>query len=317
MNRLRTSLVLFLFSGLSALGQSLLFVDDDSAQCPGALSTIQDAVAAAPAGATILVCRGTYHHTVNIIGHGKDDLRLIAIGRDGEVVLQGDHTERDGFYLEEVDNVLLRGFTVRDFGNVPTTSTIWGAGNNIMLMNANYTTIEHNILIDTDMMGIMLVDSAHNLVQYNLAMVTDDKLANCGIHVQGVKSASNYIRLNTFYNNEVAGIMLVTAGSGNVVVNNTVVSNGKSGIFHRGTEGTRIEGNRVSYNRGPWGTTPYPQQVMGIGDGIYLKDSDKVTVIENRVSSNSGLDINWDGKGEITFRANSCNTTNGSSVCGR
>ena len=84
-----------------------------------------------------------------------------------------------------------------------------------------------------------------------------------------------------------------------------------------GTSGDAIEGNQITYNRGPWGTTPYPQQVMGIGDGIYLKDSDKVTVIENRVSSNSGLDINWDGKGQITFSGNACNTSNGAGVCGR
>ena len=42
------------------------------------------------------------------------------------MVLQGDNTERDGFHLENVSNVLIRGFTVRDFGVTATTAAVWG-----------------------------------------------------------------------------------------------------------------------------------------------------------------------------------------------
>ena len=49
----------------------VITVDDDGLDCPGALHTIQEAVAEAPAGATILVCPGNYHGTVNIIGPEK------------------------------------------------------------------------------------------------------------------------------------------------------------------------------------------------------------------------------------------------------
>jgi uncharacterized membrane protein len=41
-----------------------IVVDDDRAECPGGLPTIQEAVRVAPAGATILVCRGIYTGTV-------------------------------------------------------------------------------------------------------------------------------------------------------------------------------------------------------------------------------------------------------------
>src|SRR5437870_2511533 len=42
-----------------ALAQRVILVDDDGAQCPGAVRTIQEAVATASAGATIVVCQGT------------------------------------------------------------------------------------------------------------------------------------------------------------------------------------------------------------------------------------------------------------------
>src|SRR5665811_606526 len=65
----------------------LLMVDDDGADCPGALHTIQEAVAAAPSGATILVCPGIYRGTVNIVGEAKNALKLIATGGELQGVL--------------------------------------------------------------------------------------------------------------------------------------------------------------------------------------------------------------------------------------
>ncbi len=83
-------------------------------------------MAQAPGGATILVCPGTYRGTVSITGPAKNGLKLIAVGRADEVVFQGDYTERDGFPLENVGSVLIRGFTVRDFGNQATTEEFHG-----------------------------------------------------------------------------------------------------------------------------------------------------------------------------------------------
>ncbi|MCL5744948.1 MAG: hypothetical protein M1541_13650, partial [Acidobacteria bacterium] len=50
---------------------AILFVDDDGAQCPGAFRTIQEAVAQAAPGSTILVCPGIYRKTVKL--SGKDN----------------------------------------------------------------------------------------------------------------------------------------------------------------------------------------------------------------------------------------------------
>jgi parallel beta-helix repeat protein len=290
----------------------LLRVDDDGAECPGALRTIQEAVAQASPGATILVCPGIYQRTVNIAGPEKNGLKLIATGGENAVVLQGDYTERDGFHLENVSNVLVRGFTVRDFGNQATTATDWGAGNLIYLENAHYNTIEQNRLINGDMMGIMLMDSGNNSVRQNVAFVDNANLANCGIHVQGTKSAGNDIRLNMTYGNKFAGIMIRGAGPGNYVMDNTVVSNGRFGIDVENTNEIWIEGNRVSYNRGFWGTTPGGTQP---GLGINLVNVNKATVFDNRLRGNTGADLNWDGKGENKLEANACETSSPVGAC--
>ena len=292
----------------------LLMVDDDGADCPGALHTIQEAVAAAPSGATILVCPGIYRGTVNIIGEAKNALKLIATGGENAVVLQGDYTERDGFHLENVGSVLIRGFTVRDFGTQATTATDWGVGNLIYLENAHYNTIEQNWLINGDMMGIMLMDSGHNSLLQNTAFVDNANLANCGIHVQGPKSAGNDIRFNMTYGNKFAGIMIRGAGAGNFVRDNTVVSNGRYGIDVENTSEISIEGNRVSYNRGFWGTTPGGQQP---GLGINLVNVNQATVFDNRARNNSGVDLTWDGKGDNRLEANACDNSTPANGCAR
>jgi parallel beta-helix repeat protein len=295
----------------------VLTVDDDGFDCPGALRTIQEAVAQAQGGATILVCPGTYRGTVNIIGPEKSGLSIIAMGRADEVVLQGDYTQRDGFHLENVSSVLIRGFTVRDFGNLATTAALWGTGNQIYLENAHYNTIEQNRVINGDMMGIMLMDSGNNLVQNNFAWVNNAALANCGIHVQGAKSANNMFRLNLAFGNNVAGIMLSGAGPGNTVADNITIGNGRNGITNTGTDGTWIEGNRVSYNGGPWGTTPFAASAKGVGFGINIGTSTGVTVFDNRGRNNTGMDINWDGSGTVKFDSNACDKSTGGGACAK
>ncbi|HET8549337.1 MAG TPA: right-handed parallel beta-helix repeat-containing protein [Bryobacteraceae bacterium] len=295
----------------------LLMVDDDGADCPGALHTIQEAVAQASAGATILVCPGIYQKMVKIAGPEKNGLQLIAIGRAGEVVLQGDYSERDGIHLKDVTDVLVRGFTVRDFGRQPTTETAWGDGKNIHLENAHYNTIENNRLINGDMMGIHLNDSGNNTVQFNMMFVDNSSLANCGIHVSGARAENNVLRQNWTHSNKMAGIMLSGAGTGNIVVDNVLNNNGRQGILNSNTAGTWIEGNRISYNRGPWGTSPYGKDLLGLGIGILLQNSEKVSILDNRLRNNTGGDLNWDGKGENRVEANACDSSTPASVCGR
>ncbi len=296
----------------SAAQSQVLTVDDDGVECPGALRTIQEAVAAASPGATILVCRGIYQGTVNLTGAGKNGLKLIATATEGQVIVQGDYTERDGFHLENVSNVLIRGFTVRDFGNKPTTATEWGTGNLIYLENAHYNTIEQNHLINGDMMGIMLMDSANNTVQQNFAFTDNANLTNCGIHMQGAKSSNNSFRQNMSFGNSFAGIMIRGAGPGNSVLDNTFVSNGRFGIDVQNTDEVWIEGNRVSYNRGFWGVNP-GGALPGLG--INLVNVNKATVFDNRLRGNTGADFTWDGKGANKIDSNACATSSSAGAC--
>lgn len=164
---------------------------------------------------------------------------------------------------------------------------------------------------------VWLVDSGNNTIQQNSVLFDNAKLANCGMHLGGVKSAYNVIRQNTATKANMAGIMLSDAGAGNLVIENIFNGNGRFGIHNRNTLGTRIEGNRTSYNRGPWGTTPYPKEVVGVGIGINVQDSTGLVVFDNRVRGNTGVDINWDGKGEVTFEANACDTAAPASICVR
>jgi parallel beta-helix repeat protein len=294
----------------------LFTVDDDGADCPNSLRTIQEAVALASGGDTIMVCTGTYHGTVEITGAAKSGLKLIAAGRQEEVILKGDYTQRDGFHLKDVDNVLIRGFTVRDFGNLATTSTAWGDGKQIYLENAQYNTIEFNRVIDGDMMGIMLLDSGHNLVRHNAAFVERGNLANCGIHIQGAGSVGNEFTQNQLIGNLMAGFMLTGAGAGNHIADNSITSNGRFGITNGAINGTIIEGNRVSYNGGPWGVTPYPASVLGLGRGISVTGSDGVIVFDNRIHGNSEVDVFWDNAGAVKFDSNACDSSNAAGVCG-
>jgi parallel beta-helix repeat protein len=97
-------------------------------------------------------------------------------------------------------------------------------------------------------------------------------------------------------------------------VDNTVLSNGRFGIDVQNTNEISIEGNRVSYNRGFWGTTPGGQQP---GVGINLVNATKARVFDNRLRGNSGVDLSWDGNGENKFESNACETSTPAGACSR
>jgi parallel beta-helix repeat protein len=303
----------------AVLGQQagdVLMVDDDGVQCPGALTTIQEAVSQAGEGWTILVCPGTYRKQVTIRGVEKTGLKLIALGREDEVVLEGNHTEPYGILLDDVTNVLVRGFTIREWGNKPTTANQYGNGCGIHLQKAHYNVIEHNRISKTDMMGITLDNSGHNTVRYNLITEIDPQGCGCGITLWGGKGTTeNFIFGNRVGLSPGAGIVVWGAGPGNAIVDNNFNNNGQGGISHENTEGTLIEGNRFSHNAGAWGVILFESDRRAYG--IELVNSNNVTIVGNMVHNNTRFDIVWDNKGTIVFENNSCGTSNQTGVCGR
>ena len=322
-----------------------ILVDDDGKQCPGALTTIQAAVAAASAGATILVCPGTYHGSVNIVGSSKNGIQLIAKGKskgkgddddeiddeddardEGKVVLAGNHTQENGFYLQDVSGVRIQGFTVRDFGDVPSSSTVQGNGNNILLLRAHGNTISRNVLTGSDMMGIFLVSSGNNLVEHNVARDNDAKPYGfgCGIMLAGpgaagkALSANNVFWHNVSRGNPLAGIMIRNAGTGTVVSRNVLSRGGRFGLQVWNTEGALLEGNVMNDNRGLFTWPAEPQWAYGLD----LERSGGSTVRRNSAFRNGraagSFDFFWVGVvGSVSFDHNRCGTSNPGGLCER
>ncbi len=319
-----------------------ILVDDDGKQCRGALTTIQAAVAAAPAGATILVCPGTYHGSVDLVGPSKNGIQLIAKGNDdeiddeeidneddarkeGKVVLAGNHTQENGFYLQDVSGVRIQGFTVRDFGVLSSSPTTVGMGNNILLLRAHGNTITQNVLTGSDMMGIWLINSGSNLVEHNVARDNDAKPygLGCGIMLSApdaagkALSANNVFRHNVSKGNPLAGIMINNAGTGTVVSRNVLSRGGRFGLRFWDTENALIERNVMSNNRGLFTNPAAPQFARGLD----LRRSGGSTVRRNIAFGNGGaagsFDFFWDGLGVVSFDHNRCGTSQPGGLCKR
>jgi Right handed beta helix region/Periplasmic copper-binding protein (NosD) len=224
-------------------------VDDDRVQCPDARYTaIQAAVTAAPAGATVLVCKGTYREEVLIATPAKNDLTVKAKGKSEDVVLDGLNTMMHGFELENVSGVLIEGFHVTRYHD-----DIW------LNPDADGNTIRKNMTTFAwDHDGIV-VQGDHNLIERNLSF-GQTKTIGCGISV-GTGGSFNVVRRNETYNNPNTGILLGggllgPAGPGNRIVHNHSHDNGKplvgaaggTGILNAISPGAVIAHNFVHDN---------------------------------------------------------------------
>jgi parallel beta-helix repeat protein len=305
--------------GAAAFSQqtgNVRIVDDDGVQRPGALTTIQETVSKAGQGRTILVCPGTSHKMARIAGLEKTGLKLIALGNDDDVVLEGDHTEAHGILLEDVTNVLVRGFTIREWGDKRTTATDCGWGCGINLLRAHYNTIEHNRISKTDMDGITVDHSGHNVIRYNF--ITQIDAGGCGIGIRlwgGRGTTENFVYTNRAALSPLIGIAVCGAGPGNAIVDNNLNDNGLGGIAHWGTQGTLIEGNRLSHNSGFWGVAPIEGDYRS--SRIEIGNSDEVTVVGKMVHNNTRVDILWDKKGTIVLENNACGSARQAGLCSR
>ena len=261
MNTLKKYLIILITATVvalapKALAGATLTVDDDFADCPNAdFNSIQAAVLAAEPGSAILVCGGTYREQVTIPS-AKSNLRLLATGAPGTVVLDGDDAFAIGFLLQDVTGVLIEGFTVREYPAADIQ--IRGGGQNKIRRNATTATL----------VGIMLVNSSANIIEHNTAFANPS--GSSGVFVtQG--SANNTVRHNETFENQF-GILLGGAGAGNVVFHNDSHDNRLLGIFNLRSNGTVIADNRSIKN--------------GFS-GIGVRESTGVTVKNNRLERNA------------------------------
>jgi parallel beta-helix repeat protein len=304
---------------------------------PEEYNTIRAAVTAASVGARILVRPGTYLGTVMITGAARNGLQILADGAEGQVILQGNHTqqtvgtckfaleplcpERAGFFLRDVAGVIIRGFTLRDFG----VGAMSGIGEGFLLVNAHRNRIEQNVVTRTDMMGITLFNSSHNLVERNTFYGNDPDEpmrvgTGCGVHIETSPTLSsgvaeqNIIRKNVAYSNPFSAVMLRRAGSGNQIVDNELRDGGAWGVTNRTTNGTLLANNRITNHTG-FRLAGKPRPV-GSGVGIDIAGSSGVISRDNTLQNNSTFDIEWDGMGQNTFAGNLCTKASRDGLCG-
>jgi parallel beta-helix repeat protein len=286
-----------------------LVVDNDMADCPNAdFTTIQAAVTEADPGTTILVCAGTYVEWVVVIE--KNNLRLLARGKPGDVVLDGQNVPGSactptsttavqcaGFELRNADGNLIQGFRIRRY---------WEAG--IWLrMGSSGNTIRRNVTTESPHHdGIQLQNSPENVIEHNTAFANAGPPANiaCGVNVSGAGSVGNIVRHNETFQNDF-GIQVLGA-TNNRIFHNDSHDNRRVGIRNIfSSDGTLIANNRVFDNGGG----PGP-----IG-GIRLSESTGVTVARNKAFNNTPVDLSWDGLGANEFENNHCATSSPPDLC--
>jgi parallel beta-helix repeat protein len=294
---------------LGSGSSTVLVVDNDAADCPNAnFTTIQAAVDAAEPGSTILVCAGTYYEWVVI---GKNELRLQAKGKPGDVVLDGQDVpalnqpcsptstvamQCAGFELRNAHSNVIEGFLVKRY---------WEAG--IWLrMGSSGNTIRKNVTTESPHHdGIQVANSPGNLVDHNTTYANFAPPVNnaCGINVTGSGSVGNTIRHNETFENDF-GIQ-VNAATNNVIHNNHSHDNRRVGIRNiASSNGTMIENNRVFDNGG----------AAQFG-GILLSGSTGVMVARNKAFNNVPFDLFWDGVGANEFENNHCRTSSPPGLC--
>ena len=282
--------------------QRTLVVDEDGADCPHAdFQRIQKAVDAAEPGATILVCAGTYREWVVVT---KSALRIVARGKPGDVVLDGQNIPGTacsptsvtavncaGFELRNAHDNLIEGFTVRRY---------WEAGIWLRLGSSG-NTIRKNITTESPHHdGIQVANGVDNLIEQNLSFENVTPAHNaCGINITAAGSAGNVVRHNEVYGNDF-GIQAAGGALNTVIFRNESHDNRRFGIRNVvGASGTLIEDNRSMANTGP---------------GIALLQSNDVTVARNKAFDNAP-DLSWDGLGVNRFEQNHCRTSVPPGLC--
>ena len=208
-------------------------------------AAIQDAIDAAPAGATVVFPAGTYQHS-NVLNVPTKGVKLWGYGatlvgtdaRNHAIILRGDNTEISGFTLlatpagrlhaEEQMGISLHystGSTVRDNTVRGTSSAgifVWGA--------TNYA-VRNNIVENTMSDGIHSTGGANNgIVEGNkLRNVGDDCFAVIS-YIGGSLTHDITIRNNSCVGGKARGASVV-GGTNVLIQGNTIEASGAAGVY--------------------------------------------------------------------------------------
>jgi len=240
-----------------------------------AYSDINEAVAAAPSGGTVVVCAGSYKTSVTVdkpltlVGH---DANINAAGQSPPIVgLPGSV----GIVVEGTHDVTVEGLSVRYAGFdgiLVGRSTHVLVQDNYLADNGDvgvdlngswWSTAERNVSVHNAGGGFLLADDlgsdAYNTVERNVA---DLNQGGCGVIVAGHSTAGvwgntvadNVLRGNGTAASPGAGVVIATAVphetvADNTVIGNTISGNGISGVtLHAHLPTIHMSGNRILDN---------------------------------------------------------------------
>jgi parallel beta-helix repeat protein len=303
-----------------------LVVDNDRLDCPRAdYTSIQAAVTDADPGSTIMVCAGTYVEWVVI--ENKDNLRLLAKGKPGTVILDGQNVagancspasttsvQCAGFELRNADDNVIEGFLVKRYWEAGIWLRLGSSGNTIR-KNVTTESPHHD--------GIQVANSANNVIEHNVSFDNfSPGLTACGINVAGAASVGNIVRHNETFGNDF-GIQVADAGAttNNVIIHNESHNNRRLGMRIVFANGTTVENNRLWQNTEEGirdtvsnGTKIENNRVLDNGKGITVRNSTDVLVARNRAFGNTP-DLFWDESGAVVFRKNHCGSSVPPGLC--
>jgi parallel beta-helix repeat protein len=207
----------------------------------GNYTTIQSALNESNDGDTIYVYNGTYnesftiYESIHLLGENKSSTIIDAHGSEYGVVLKGNWTT-------------VSGFTVRN-------STYWGAGiyiNGLYHENRTNNTITNNI-VTVPGEALYILGSGNNTITHNLfnASISINSKYNF-VSNNVIKSAIGIYTTSPYYNKIfnnliINGSITLWAGSGNIVMNNTI-QNGRSIELIKKTANNIIKNNSLIHS---------------------------------------------------------------------
>lgn len=283
-----------------------------------AFASIQAAVDAAPAGATVAVCAGTYVESVTINKQltlrGRDPINDAVINATGQpygVGIAAAHVTVSGLTVENAsdatngpaDGIITAGFvdgapTPADYATITRTITKNNLGAGIDVNSASYTTVTGNRSVNNGI-GINVSNdlgapASHNFIARNVA---NNNPGGCGIVLadhSGLGVFANTVVGNVADNNGLgspsapdasAGSGIIIAGGGNAqvydnsVIGNEFNGNGHGGVaLHAHAPGANFSGNVIVANN--IGTNNLRTDYMDTAStGIYLADASPLSII--------------------------------------
>jgi parallel beta-helix repeat protein len=276
---------------MSDKGPTLL-VDDDKVQCPTAGYTkIQDAINAAPAGATIRICPGTYQEQISVTKS------LTLRGDNGAVVIPGT-VVANTTSLVSPNAPLAAVILVADTENVTISSlTVDGVNNSISGCGPGLVGIFFR-----NASGTIRNAAVRNM---KLAALLNGCQSGLGIFVQSGNGQMSSVKVegSSVHDFQKNGITGNESGTKVEIDRNSVTGSGPtSGAAQNGIQvgfgaTGSLEGNTVANLI--WSPCVSVQACTAVATGILVFESDDVSVEGNELNGTQGGIYIQAGHGEI------------------